>query len=406
MGFLKRLFTRPLSQDAFAKMLTQRLRASGETGPIEYDAAQFRLSKSADAHSFLSNFYQQYLRLPATEHENLIRNFLATWHTTGFKAPEDFQDAKADLLPALRARSYLEINIPSISPGYQVEHELPHLIIAEHLAVTLVYDLPHSMMSVSDELLTQWGITFYEALEVAKENLQQTTREFAQLEGLYAFHQGDGYDATRMLLTDLIHKLKVSGDTIAMVPNREALYVCGSEDEAGLALMAKLTAENVRHERSISGLAFRLVENDWEVWMPPKDHPSHLAFEELRLQSIGQTYAEQKDLLDKRHQLEGTDLFVASFSGLQNQKTGRNISYCMWCEDCDSLLPETEQVFFFRPNAPKDKQLVARGTWDHVRSVVGDLMEPQGSYPERWRVKEFPSDAMLKAIGNLDEFEG
>src|SRR4051812_15476019 len=115
MGLLDRLFSRPLSQDDFAKLITKRLRASGETGPIEYDATQFRLSRSADHVLFLHNVFQQYLRLPKSEQENLIRSFLTTWHTIGLEAPRDFDDAKADLLPALRASAYLEIDVHRIS---------------------------------------------------------------------------------------------------------------------------------------------------------------------------------------------------------------------------------------------------------------------------------------------------
>lgn len=89
--------------------------------------------------------------------------------------------------------------------------------------------------------------------------------------------------------------------------------------------------------------------------------------------------------------------------GAVQNKAGRIASYCMWSEGVDSLLPKTDQIFFFRPSAPKDKQLAARGEWDHVRSIVGELMDPQDTYPERWRVREFPSEAMLEQIGTTLE---
>lgn len=38
---------------------------------------------------------------------------------------------------------------------------------------------------------------------------------------------------------------------------------------------------------------------------------------------------------------------------------------------------------------------------DRVRSVVGDLMEPQDVYPERWRMREFPNEVVIKQIGTL-----
>jgi hypothetical protein len=99
-------------------------------------------------------------------------------------------------------------------------------------------------------------------------------------------------------------------------------------------------------------------------------------------------------------QLVKTDIFVATYSALRDEKTGSVTSYCTWSEGVDCLLPETEQVVFFRPQSPEDGKLAARGDWNTVRSVAGYLMEPQGLYPERWRVREFPSEEVLKRIAN------
>ena len=166
--------------------------------------------------------------------------------------------------------------------------------------------------------------------------------------------------------------------------------------------MAHLTKENFQHERNISGMAFRLAGDEWETWLPSESHPSYQAFRELHVQSLAQSYAEQKDLFDKRHERENIDIFVANYSAMQNM-AGRIASYCMWSEEIDSLLPKTDQIFFFRPHASEDKQLAAQGDWDHVRSLVGDLMEPQDVYPERWRVREFPSEVMIEQIGTMSQ---
>jgi hypothetical protein len=398
MGFFDRLLKRPPSPDQFARMLIERLRASGETGPINYDSERFGLRKSNDWMFFLNNFYQQHQRLPKAEHENLIRSFLTTWHTSGLKAPQDFADATADLLPALRPRGYLEIDVHRATDNFRSNVNIPHQVIADHLVATLVYDLPQSMMLVNSELLDQWGVTFYEAMEIAKDNLHQNTRQFAKAGDMYAVVSGDGYDATRLLITDFIRRLEVASDIITMVPNRDTLYVCGSDDVAGLEMMVNLTKENFQHERNISGMGFQLVEDEWELWMPPEDHALYPKFRELYLQTLGQTYAEQKDLLDKRHEREGIDVFVATYSGMHDEKNGRSHSMCMWSEGVDTLLPETDQVYFFRPHAPQEQQLAAHGNWDMVRRVVGDLMEAQDMYPQRWRVKGFPNTVLLDEI--------
>jgi hypothetical protein len=46
-------------------------------------------------------------------------------------------------------------------------------------------------------------------------------------------------------------------------------------------------------------------------------------------------------------------------------------------------------------------RLADRGDWDRVRSIVGDLMEPQDAYPERWRVRVFPNTELHEKIGQM-----
>ena len=44
-------------------------------------------------------------------------------------------------------------------------------------------------------------------------------------------------------------------------------------------------------------------------------------------------------------------------------------------------------------------EFAAAGCLERVRQTVGDLMRPQGLYPERYLVQEFPSEQQLATIG-------
>jgi hypothetical protein len=39
--------------------------------------------------------------------------------------------------------------------------------------------------------------------------------------------------------------------------------------------------------------------------------------------------------------------------------------------------------------------------WQKVMDVAGDLMEAVDIYPPRYRVREFPSEKQLAAMGNM-----
>ena len=122
------------------------------------------------------------------------------------------------------------------------------------------------------------------------------------------------------LIKDAIRHFQVKGDHIAMIPNRENLIVVGSEDVEGLAGMVKLAAKAMKEPRPISGIALRLDGDDWTPWLPDASHPSYKAFQELQLQSFGQDYAQQKEMLDKLHEKNGEDVFVANFSAIKSPR--------------------------------------------------------------------------------------
>ncbi len=183
-----------------------------------------------------------------------------------------------------------------------------------------------------------------------------------------------------------------------MVPNRERMYVVGSGDDDGLTAMLKFAQEDVQHERYISGLAFRLERDDWKVWLPPAEHVLHNQFRLLYIQTMGQMYADQVTLLNRRREQTGEGVFAATFSGIADQATGCPLSYCVWGDGIDALLPETDQVFFMRRSGD-GATTAARGNWQTVRRLAGNLMEAQGIYPERWRVRRFPDESVLAQIG-------
>ena len=153
-------------------------------------------------------------------------------------------------------------------------------------------------------------------------------------EGVYLSTTHDSYDASRLLLTELIRQLRLKGDPIAMIPNRESLIVVGSEDELGLAGMVKLASKALKEPRPISGIALRFDGDEWTPWLPDVSHPSYNDFRKLYVQALATDYAWQKDLLDKLHTKRDEDIFVATYSLLQ-APDGKLLTYAVWTEGSD-----------------------------------------------------------------------
>jgi uncharacterized protein YtpQ (UPF0354 family) len=397
MKLFDKLFGPP-SKDKFAQLMMDAIQKAGETGEITYEQEEFRLRGEDENGSiiFLGNVYEEYCAAQAEQREKILKLCVRNWFGHLREMPEEFEDVKPDLLPVVRARSYFELTRLQMEVEGHEAAISPHEVLGEHFAVGLVYDLPDSMRSIPQQVLDGWGVSFYEALEAARQNLTELKHGFIGPEsgqGVYLSASKDSYDASRLILTDLIRQFRVKGDPIAMIPNRDTLIVVGSEDEAGLTAMLSLAKEALKKPRPISGIALRLEGDEWTPWLPDPSHPQYAEFRQLQLQSRGQDYAEQKALLDKLHEKNGVDVFVASYSALQDKK-GRVLSYAVWPEGPVALLPQTDLVAFMREGHDP-----VMADLDRVLTEVGHLMEPQEMYPPRYLVKEFPTEEELALIG-------
>jgi hypothetical protein len=134
-------------------------------------------------------------------------------------------------------------------------------------------------------------------------------------------------------------------------------------------------------------------------YLPPPDHPAYVAFRRLRTHDLGRDYANQGEALKALNEKAGHDVHVADCSLLRRKDTDEVTSYCVWSDGVEALLPETDVIFFFRMKGEKDGEIVANATWERVRQVAGELMQPQGLYPERYRVTSFPGADQLAAFG-------
>ena len=401
MGLLDRFFGPP-SRDKFAQLVLQGLRRISLSGKIEYDKAEYRLLGKGDCPEVLNlgNLYLEFAAVPRAERGKIVQKAVRSWHVHNKETPEEFEDAQHDLLPAVRSRGYFELARLRTKIEFSRAFCPPYKLLGDHLAVGLVYDMHEAMRSVTAEDLEGWGKTFYEALEIAQENLRKLPQSFIGPQdgpGLYLATNNDSYDCCRLLLPEVLRQFRLKGDPVAMVPTRNTLLVAGSDDEEALQAMGKL-AEGafINQPWPLSTAAVRLTADDeWVSWLPPVESPLHKDFKLMLVGALANDYEEQGALLRKLHEKEGTDVFVASFSAMQNQQTGRVFSYAVWPGEVEALLSEVERVAVMaKPDSEPQMHF-----WAVVREVVGDLLEPTDLYPPRYRVAGYPTEEQLAAMG-------
>jgi hypothetical protein len=311
--------------------------------------------------------------------------------------PEEFEDVRPDLRPVVRTRSYLEtLRVQSEIEGSPFI-PVPYTLVGDHLLACLVYDLPSSMMYVTQEHLETWGVSLYEAMEVALQNLGENPVNLMGIDNrLYSPVAGDAYDASRMLLTEKLEKLEVQGQYVAMAVNRDTLLITGDDDETGLEMMADLAEKSLEEPRPLCPIPVRFEDGQWQTWMPPEEHPQFARFKMFSIRFLLEEYERQKTQLDQLHEAKAVDIFVATFSGVQKDD-GPAFSYSVWADGVPTLLPRTDEIFFC---SEADEDSKYRVPWDQVVEAVGFLMTPdEEMYPPRWFVDQYPTAEQFQAMG-------
>ncbi len=103
------------------------------------------------------NLYGEFCSVPREQREMVVRNTVRSWFLSGKEIPESFEDARYDLLPTVRSRSFIEFTILQLTNEGNRGPNWPYQIVGDHLAVGLVYDLPQAMRSISQEDLDRLG---------------------------------------------------------------------------------------------------------------------------------------------------------------------------------------------------------------------------------------------------------
>lgn len=396
MGVLSKLLGGAPAPKRFAKMMEAELRTAGVTKPIQFDAEKFTLKIGGDrTHDlYLGNALAEYQGVPAGERRGILQRY-ARLLLEENEATLD--DVRANLLPRIRQRVFYYANAFSMAKPGTTPTPIPHRVISEHLAASSVVDYPERIEESFQDPRERWGVSLDELLEIGAENLWTRSQErFNELApGVWQSPWRDNHDASRLYLPSLIRSLRVKGDHVAMVPNRDTLLVTGSEDEKGLSLVASIGEKEYQDNRSISGI---LVTLDGAAWTPFMVTPGHPAFNDLnmlRYLTLGADYADQKSGLEDWHTKSEIDIYVASLQVFQKDDYLHSVA--TWSETVTTLLPVADEVAMIRcgpDQKPIGEPVIAK--WARVLDVVGGRMQPQDVYPPRFLVESFPSEEQLR----------
>jgi hypothetical protein len=404
VSLLDRVFSSKPSRPRFVEIVVRALEKAG-LEHVDEIAGEFAL-KVGDGKStiFLSNIYANYCSAARKRRPSVLAEFVAAAVSIPSLPliPTDFASAKPGLMPAIRDAAYFNImqlmqrKDGKADPGMEVVTKP----LVGGLVVALAYDTERNITSINHESLEKWGVSLEQAFAAAKDNLWEKTDpgQVAGQGGVYWSQWGDSYDSSRLLLTELIYRLSVDGDPVAFVPNRNELWLTGSNNSSGLAaILRDGTESHFNRGHPLSPDLYVLLDGTWKVWVP-EDPSLRDAWMKIKRRRDAIDYSQQQELLNAIHERENVDLFVASYK-IYERKDGLAYSACVWTKGVDSSLPRAENIAFMVNPEGGDHFVVP---WEAAAPIVGNLLDEETEFvPVRYRVREFPGAEQIAELRRL-----
>jgi hypothetical protein len=297
---------------------------------------------------FLENSYANFCKADKRQRQALLTQLGAAFATNS-SIPTEYLQAPANLMPIIRDESYLslvELQLRARNLGTS-QIECPANKLADGLVVPLSYDTESSILQVNQSNFNRWEVGFDQALKASKDNLREKTDPslFDEIApGVYLGKWADSYDSARLLLTDLIYRLPLEGEPVAFVPNRNQLWVTGRLNRGGLKTMLEKGQPAHFAPYAVSPNLYVLRDGGWNAYVP-EDSSVLDVWLDIKRRRETLDYNQQKESLDKVHLKANIDIFVANYLVFK-RKDSSEYSACVWSKGVDSLLPETETIFF------------------------------------------------------------
>lgn len=263
----------PLSREAFAERVEQMLGTVPDVEVLNRTGMDLDLRmRGTNVRLNLENFYSAYLHDPSkldAIHQTMTRTM------QGFnpdRSTQQFDDLRNRIYPMLKPAELLE----------EVrERKLPMLVYRGFLAnliITYVIDEPDSVAFINEEHLERWEIGEHELYQQALQNLRErtiSTTDYTTIgedaHQLFIFSSQDGYDATRILLPDLLDQWRtlLPGNIVIGIPNRDFLIAFSDADQTTLTNIARqVQVDSDQRPYSLTAQLFTLAEGEIRTYDP------------------------------------------------------------------------------------------------------------------------------------------
>lgn len=237
-----------LDEEEFGDVVEERLEQLGGLEELTRDGLEVRFRwHGRSVVSELEHFYHAYRRSPAQLGSILESLEAAVRSFAPDRGPQLWDELEDRIYPMIKPVEML---------AEVAERNLPQLVYRPFMAdliICYVIDEPESVAFVNEEHLKTWGVLESTLYTRAVDNLRVKTLRpgTAQVYGegaemLFIYAAMDGYDAARILLTEIMAEWDaiVPGRLVIGIPNRDFLVGFSDANPAILQRMALQIAQD------------------------------------------------------------------------------------------------------------------------------------------------------------------
>lgn len=354
----------------------------------------FRSDRDAHTQSFLGNIFQETRELSPEQRRERIRRALTILDQ---EEVPSWEDAEGSLVPLVRVESIL-FNAPA---------ELVSRAFVPFVNLYVGLDHDHTIQYVNESHLEKWDVdgerVFGAAIDVlARHHTERDVEPFDAEASYPIFHvtRDDSYESSRIALPGFLagFRGKVPGRPIAIIPERSTCIVSGDGSPEAIERLARYAEkESQSAPRSLSPAIYTLAEDGLGI-VPlhvSEAHPKYFLVERGHKLLAAGIYAEQKAMLEKRYERDGTDIFVASLSVVSHNETRETTTYATFLKGVDTLMPEADLMAVGEGEGGFSGMV----PWAKVFEHAPECFEKDPSLsPIRWRTVGWPNDEAFARI--------
>jgi len=397
----KKLARKKNPRDLFRALVTALLRAALPESTVRRESGEFalrvQLPGGQQSIVYLASLFAETREMSPEDRAQFLDARLRALLTP--QSTDDFSEVRARLVPTLRATTFgMHVQLANRG-GTDTLLGRPFVPFVD---LRVAIDDEQSLRYATAANLAKWGIDHDAAIAHALENASELLSRpspYDDSDGpMFHVAEDDDYQSSRLAMPGMLASFvgEVDGRPLAIIPERAQIFIAGDARPS----MVERLCEMAEREWSISTRAISpavyTVDEAGRVVPYVRKGNDALARKVMlgHVRLALREYAEQKEVLDKLHERDNVDVFVATLNGFL-RADGRPITWCLWGENIESLLPHAELVTL--DGGEGETRWSFHVPFAEVAALMGWADEP-GFSPSRVRPSAWPNKKQLAKL--------